>query len=723
MKNMNKKTKNAFLIALSAIAAVSLSAGVGAVSAAAENDAAKLETYATGGAAIRITGNWGIRFQTLMEEADYLDMTAENSGFVTGILAIPADMLDDPNDLTLENENAENAVTFDGEINRWRLCEDETKYESFAFLDGNDIPSLSYSRNLSFRGYYTIGGNTVYGDVVNRSMTYVAQAELEDDAKATAENAENKDLILDDEQEVKAQSYIKDYTVAYVDGVTNKLITTQTVVAGDSVADNKVSGDVADPTLFGGVFAGWTKQGATWQGEEELLTGDTVVKANYTAATELDFSKATEVPLYLATNHNATGLAKEMRIENGALYGSKWSMDTFTISFLDEITLEKGDKLIIEVDATQDKWFQINLKSATESTTIFNQTTEIRANATFDNAANYIRVREYCGIYYEAPEGGLTFQTVEFVHAQAISLEFYVKSIKVEKAVALTEYDYYNVDFSQLDAIPSGMIASSSVNKKALYDATEDALWIGEQRGGSTYNIQLAFPNIVLEEGDILSLTMKAVMGGCNVKLNTTSIAPSGWWFGVGDYKTVTYTVPAGGMTLSNITLLSYNANGGGEYYVKNVKIMKGSLAESLNFDDLGNAANAYLGAFTHNGSKTATLVEDATYGTVLKQSGMWANNSDGTPRGLIVSFGDLKFENATTLTVLLKLEGTSSAHNWLAAGINGTENTDGCNTPNGEWMEVTVDIPAGTTLSTLYLNSTTTANSFNLYVASITIN
>jgi hypothetical protein len=129
------------------------------------------------------------------------------------------------------------------------------------------------------------------------------------------------------------------------------------------------------------------------------------------------------------------------------------------------------------------------------------------------------------------------------------------------------------------------------------------------------------------------------------------------------------------------------------------------------------------LGAFTHNGNKTATLVEDATYGTVLKQSGMWAKNSDGTQRGLIVSFGDLTFENATTLTVLLKLEGTSSAHNWLAAGINGTENTDGCKTPNGVWTEVTVDIPAGTTLSTLYLNSTTSSTSFNLYVASITIN
>ena len=252
MKTMNKKTKNAFLIALSAIAAVSLSAGVGAVGAAAENNVAKLETYATGGAAIRITGNWGIRFQTLMDEADYLDMTAENSGFVTGILAIPTDMLDNPNDLTLDNEDVENAVTFDGEVNRWRLCEDETKYESFAFLDGNDIPALSYSRNLSFRGYYTYGGNTVYGEVVNRSMSYVAQAELEDDAKATAENAEDKDLILDDEQEVKAQSYVKDYTVAYVDGVTNKLITTQTVVAGDSVADNKALAESVRVKLLNG---------------------------------------------------------------------------------------------------------------------------------------------------------------------------------------------------------------------------------------------------------------------------------------------------------------------------------------------------------------------------------------------------------------------------------------------------------------------------------------
>lgn len=609
MKTMNKKTKNAFLIALSAIAAVSLSAGVGAVGAAAENNVAKLETYATGGAAIRITGNWGIRFQTLMEEADYLDMTAENSGFVTGILAIPTDMLDNPNDLTLDNEDVENAVTFDGEVNRWRLSEDETKYESFAFLDGNDIPALSYSRNLSFRGYYTIGGNTVYGDVVNRSMSYVAQAELEDDAKTTAENAEDKDLILDDEQEVKAQSYVKDYTVAYVDGVTNKLITTQTVVAGDSVADNKVSGDVADPTLFGGVFAGWTKQGATWQGEEELLTGDTVVKANYTAATELDFSKATEVPMYLATNYNETGIPKDMRIENGALYGAKWPSDTFTISFLDEITLEKGDKLIIEVDATQDKWFQINLKSATESTKIFDQTTEIRANATFENAANYIRVRDFCMVYYEAPEGGLTFQTVEFAHTQAASLEFHVKSIKVEKAVALTAYDYYNVDFSAIDAVPNGIVTNTETNvsKKFGYDATEDALWIGERRGG----MQLKFPNIALEEGDVINLTIKSTMGGGNIKLND-SIQPTGWYVNIGDYKTATYTVPAGGMTLSSIYFLSYNQSGGAEYYVKSVKIMKAN-AKLTGSIDLNNISDSDLAndmhAFTVGASDRTSVV------------------------------------------------------------------------------------------------------------------
>jgi hypothetical protein len=140
---------------------------------------------------------------------------------------------------------------------------------------------------------------------------------------------------------------------------------------------------------------------------------------------------------------------------------------------------------------------------------------------------------------------------------------------------------------------------------------------------------------------------------------------------------------------------------------------------KSVNFTNPA-SADYNRKAFSYSGNMSATLESDATYGTVLKQSGMWALNQDKTQRGLIVSFADLEITTDATITIVVKLEGTG--HDWLAVGINGTENTAGYNSPNGEWTTVTIDVTAGTVLSSLYLNSTTSAHSFNLYVASIVI-
>lgn len=272
MKTVNRKTKQSLLFALSAVAALSIGAGVGSVRVAADesaaNDSAKLETMATGGAAIRLKGDWGIRFQTTMKATDYADLTAENADFVTGVLVIPTDLLDSADDLTLENAKVGNAVTYNGEVNNWEEMSDESgNYEAYAFIGGEDIPDLSYSRNLSFRGYYTVNDETTYTAVNTRSMTYVAQVALADEQSG-----------LEEDQKTKAQGFVKDYTVAYVDGVTNELLKNATVSAQGKVEENKLTNDQQNPELFGGVFDKWTCLNQAWGGKDELLTGDTVVK-------------------------------------------------------------------------------------------------------------------------------------------------------------------------------------------------------------------------------------------------------------------------------------------------------------------------------------------------------------------------------------------------------------------------------------------------------------
>lgn len=240
--------------------------------------------------------------------------------------------------------------------------------------------------------------------------------------------------------------------------------------------------------------------------------------------------------------------------------------------------------------------------------------------------------------------------------------------------------------------------------------------------------LRAVYDNLFLKAGTTITVTLKAAItdgeqtntgGGIYLNGKTdwkVNFAATGAW------NTVSFAL-AQDTTLTDIYIWQYDSQSGYDIYVESI-VIEGAIVittSEVTFTD-AQTAETYKKAFSYSGNFTATLETDATYGTVLKQSSMWANNSDGTQRGLIVTFDNRTFTTAATITIVLKLEGTSAAHDWLAAGINGTENTDGCNTPNGVWTTVTVDIPAGTTLSSLYLNSTTNAHSFNLYIASITI-
>ena len=709
MKTIREKTKKAILFAISTVAALSLGGGVGAITASAANDTTKLESLTTGGASVRVKGEAGIRFQSTMDDTDYQDLTAENSGFETGVIAIPADLLDNLNDLKLDNPNVANGVT----TGDWSDREDGAAgKEAYAYFTALEMTEENYTRNIAFRSYYTINGATEYGNVLTRSLTYVANAAANDTTdEGKAKYEENKTTI---------DSYIKDYTVKYVNGVTEEVIDYKGVTESEPTAE--------EAALFGGEFKAWTTLGAAWdETAKTSITGDTVVKSNYTASETLDFTQATEVPTHIAVNKNNVGLDKEMKLEeyNGsiALYGSKYKNDTFTLSFLEEMTLEKGDKVLIELDATQDVWIQINLVSTNgNSTKIFDSSTELRANNSF---SDYIRTRDFCGIYYEAPEGGLSFQTVEFAHTQAaIPVDYYVKSVKIEKASNLTGFDYYNIDFTQMDSIPSGFVTSTSYLKIALDE--EKGFWLGERRA----NFKFTFPNIELVAGDTITLTLTSPMGGGNLRLNTSTTWTSKGYVNKSDgsYTDAIYTVGESGFTLSDITFLSYNENGGCEYYVKSIKITKANIALSSSVDfttmDKNEATYKYGGAFscTYGGSSVgfATDMIDGKEVTVLKATGTNKNAS------ALIAACNIVFKEGTTVTVKIKIIKNGDTTTGQRGGIYLNDTTDwrADMKHTDEWQTLTFIGKAtdDITIEKMYFHGYDQKINYDIYIASITI-
>ena len=720
MKRMKSRMKKTLFLALSTVAAMSIGVGVGSIYANAEmNDATKLESMKTGGASIRLTGNWGIRFQTTLDQTDYQDLIKTDSGIVTGVLAIPTDMLDCADQLTLANTDAANAVTYDGTANEWvQSEEDATLMESYAYLDGNDIPELSYTRNISFCGYYTYGGNTVYTEVKTRSMTYVAQAALEHDQNTTNANAEDKDKVLDDTQESKAKTFVKDYTVAYVDGVTGKLISTDTVSAGGNVADNKVGENPADPTLFGGEFAGWTSQNVAWKGTEETLTGDTVVKANYTASTILDFSTATEVPEYLVVNTNASGQDKGIaKIDETtpSLYAAMWTTETFTISYLEPMTLSEGDKLFVEVNAPDEKWFKMSLKPMgdTDETTLI-----------YDYYTEQDSVEDFMTVTYEAPVGGITFQTLEFTHTQSISLNFYVKSVRIEKANTLSKYDYYNVNFANEDALPSGFVNNHGSNQYAL-DKAEGALWgYATHKQNADNSMFLKYPDIPLNAGDSITITMKsrvACTTNGGIYLNGVSTWIKNFSINTDNYETITYDV-TGDVVLSSLYFFGYDQNYQYDLYIKSIVITDSDAKineTSIDFSSDASAANYYMQAVTAKSG--AELVKDTVNGqeiTVLKVNNVWKTDQ------MKIAFADIVLAANTKVTITMKAEaqGTLNSGSSVQGGLDMNSTWKANVSVDGEWNTVSFTVTEETTLSSLALYSYATECSFHFYIASIVI-
>ena len=335
-----KKIRKNLLTTLGALALVCVGAGVYNVAnvtanaADSANDAKKLESMVLGDVSFRLTGDYGIRCDVTLDATDYTDLTAVNSGITTGVLVIPTDLLD--GELTLDTPYVGKGVTYDASnnVDKWIVADDGTA-ETYAYID--NVPTMSYTRNLTFCAYYTVDGATEYTATKTTSLTCVAQSLLQEDVA--------DDTTLTDDLSEIVEGYVSDYTVVFQDGVTGDELSRTAVSANGSVEENTVTKPETDPTLFGGEFKGWYVGDKEWNFETDTITGDTLITAKYSAVETLDFTTVTEVPDYLLnTIVKSTGQPKDdvsVSAETGLVVPSVYSVDYMQVSFLNTLTLSE----------------------------------------------------------------------------------------------------------------------------------------------------------------------------------------------------------------------------------------------------------------------------------------------------------------------------------------------------------------------------------------------
>ncbi|MBO5481408.1 MAG: hypothetical protein J6A63_09510, partial [Clostridia bacterium] len=508
MKTIREKTKKAILFAISTVAALSLGGGVGAITASAANDTTKLESLTTGGASVRVKGEAGIRFQSTMDDTDYQDLTAENSGFETGVIAIPADLLDNLNDLTLDNPNVANGVT----TGEWSDREDgEEGKEAYAYFTALEMTEENYTRNIAFRSYYTINGATEYGNVLTRSLTYVANAAANDTTdEGKAKYEENKTTI---------DSYIKDYTVKYVNGVTEEVIDYKGVTESEPTAE--------EAALFGGEFKAWTTLGAAWdETAKNAITGDTVVKSNYTASETLDFTQATEVPTHLLnTIQKSTQQPKPLDSisvsgEKGLVVEDVYNSDYMQISFLNELTLTENDVIavkvkVITVKECTNNWMNIyvNPTSSNPGTNSDSYIGCLKTGKLVDGVETGDGQTEiYQTFIYKVDADGLVLKTLGFASStDSLPIDYSFEYIRIER---YEEYASESVDFSNYNLLP-GFVTYTTASAPYMENGKVRA-WVG-----NTQYIKINYNGLILNKGDIIRYVVTTPSAaGLNLDIN-----------------------------------------------------------------------------------------------------------------------------------------------------------------------------------------------------------
>lgn len=203
----NNMMKKVSLTALSALFAVSLSAGVATLMDTTA-DGTEKRIFA-GGAGVRVQydeetqetdGKNGIRFATYLQNVSLSEVIA------TETLIIPADLLAEDQELTSTTDG----VMIVEDAGKWHEYTDDTYGEvlcSYAVV--YDMPAASYSRDMVFQTSVVLSDNTILAmdyrtdDNATRSMAQVAKA-VEESAEYQEYGAGKKAII--DEYQVVAEA-------------------------------------------------------------------------------------------------------------------------------------------------------------------------------------------------------------------------------------------------------------------------------------------------------------------------------------------------------------------------------------------------------------------------------------------------------------------------------------------------------------------------------------
>ena len=271
------------------------------------------EVFATNGAGIMITSQSdanknGIRFNVVMDKDGYDAKANSGKEFRTGVLVLPADLVDGEFTLANYGEGQNGCVNkdttalweYEGKLsaNANGIYEPTAEEGATEFMSCYvylyDIPAESLNRNITFIGYYIYdNGAPVYTGALTRSMAYVADQVI----KNYADDYDAEELAL-------IGGYLLNYQVKFGD------VETKTVKYGETVTGAL---PVAEQT--GKEFAGWVKADGTPFNAAEPIRGNITLQPAW--KTTVTLKTVAEYEKYSSFNgdtpvENATALAVDV---------------------------------------------------------------------------------------------------------------------------------------------------------------------------------------------------------------------------------------------------------------------------------------------------------------------------------------------------------------------------------------------------------------------------
>ncbi len=155
----------------------------------------------------------GIRYAVAIAKDDYASYEDKS----IGILVLPTDLIPEGEELTLSTAKAQSKLL---DADSWRLNEEGTVYENFAYLF--NLPTNMYARSITFRAYIGEGATATYSAATSICMADVgllAKADYTADTSLTEE--------VKQEEINKIKKYFT-YTISYDLGVREASTSTET---------------------------------------------------------------------------------------------------------------------------------------------------------------------------------------------------------------------------------------------------------------------------------------------------------------------------------------------------------------------------------------------------------------------------------------------------------------------------------------------------------------